>query len=79
MIAKVNKDEYERDGATMQRLQPSDWDFDEKTRLLYRYIISRLNKSMYDAPMDIEDQSGLEELMVVMDKADNIPDNAVFI
>ena len=36
LIVKVNKDEEERDG-TKHRLQPSDWDFDEKTRLMYRY------------------------------------------
>ena len=33
---KINKDEEERD-RTMHQLQLSDWDFDEKTRLLYRY------------------------------------------
>ena len=35
MIAKINKDEYDRDG-TSQKLQPADWDFEKKARLLGR-------------------------------------------
>ena len=54
LIVKVNKDEEER-GGTMHRLQPSNWDFDEKTRLLYRYVFPKLNNKLYDASMDIED------------------------
>ena len=55
LITSINKNEYERDGTTMQRLQPSGWDFDEKTRLLYWYQLPKLNKNIHDALMDIED------------------------
>ena len=78
-IVKANKDEKEERDGMMHRLQPSDWDFDEKTRLLYGYLIPKLNKKLYDASNDIEDQNGLEVLRVVMDKADMIPENAELI
>ena len=61
------------------RLQPVDWNVDEKTRLLYRYLIPNLNKRLYDASNDLEDQNGLEVLRVVMAKADMIPENAELI
>ena len=66
MIVKINQDEELREGV-LNRLQPSDWNFVEKTRLLYRYLIPKLNKRLYDALNDIEDQNGLEVLRVVMD------------
>ena len=50
-----------------------------KTRLLYRYLIPKLNKKLYDASNDIGDQNGLEGVRVIMDKAGKIPENAEFI
>ena len=78
LVVKINRDEEQRDGVA-NRLQPSDWNFDDKTRLLYRHLIPKLNKRLYDVSNDIEDQTGLEVLRVVMDKADKIPENAEFI
>ena len=58
LIEKINQDEELREGV-QNRLQPSDWNVGEKTRLLYRYLIPKLNKRLYDASNDIEDQNGL--------------------
>ena len=44
-IVEMNKDEELRDGV-QSRLQPLDWDFDEKMRLLYRYFIPKLSKNL---------------------------------
>ena len=56
----------------MPRLQPANGDFDEKSQLLHRYVIPKLNKKLLDATMDIDDQNGFEVLRLVMDKAVNI-------
>ena len=78
LIDKINQDEEARDGVR-NKLQPSDWNFDEKMRLLYRYFIPKLNKKLSDASNDIEDQNRLEVLRVVMDKAEKILENPEFV
>ena len=59
--------ELDRD-STAQKLQPRDWALDDKTLMLYRLLISKLNKKVYDASIDIDDQHGVEVLRVITDK-----------
>ena len=56
-----------------------DWEFVEKSRYLYTFLLSKLNTDLHGKTIGIEDRNGLELYRQVVQSVDQIPDNAKFL
>ncbi len=43
---------------------PSAWDFVEKSRWMYTYLLSKLNTELHSKTFGVEDKNGLEVYIV---------------
>ena len=63
---------------TPHAVNPANWDFHEKRRWLYHYLIMKLNIRLFNATIHIKDKNGFEVLRIMNDELDKIPGNARF-
>ena len=59
------------------RLQ--DWNFEEKSRFLYTFMLSKLNTELHGKTLGIEGRSGFELHRQTVRAVDEIPENSKFI
>ena len=60
------------------KVQHSQWDFDEKSRFLYNYLLGKLNRKLYSLIVSVENQNGFEVFRIINAEMDAIPENAKF-
>ena len=56
-----------------------DWEFEEKSRFLWNFLLGRLNAELYSKTLSIEGRNGFELYRQVVRAADEIPENAKFL
>ena len=54
------------------------WDFEEKSRWLYHYLITKLNTRLFTATAHVRGKNGFEVLRIVNKVMDRVPENATF-
>ena len=55
------------------------WQFEEKSRFLWNFLLGRLNAELYSKTLSIENRNGFELYRQVVRAVDEIPENAKFL
>ena len=56
-----------------------DWEFEEKSRFLWNFLLNKLNVELYSKTLGIEGRNGFELYRQVVRAVDEIPENAKFL
>ena len=56
----------------------TDWEYKDKSLLLYAYFINTLNVFLYDKTVGIADKNGFELYWQICQLVDAVPENAIF-
>ena len=56
-------------------MNPDSWDFDEKSRWMFTYLIAKLNTELHAKIVGIENKNGLEVYWQMCNIVDAVPEN----
>ena len=56
-------------------INPDSWDFDEKSRWMFTYLMSKLNSDLHTKTVSVENQNGLEVYRQICNIVDAVPEN----
>ena len=59
-------------------INPDSWDFDEKSRWMFTYLIAKLNTELHAKTSSVENKSGLEVYRQMCNIVDAVPKNHKF-
>ena len=62
----------------MLPVDSSAWNFEEKSRFLYVYLLTKINSDMHDKTSSITSKNGFELYRLIYNSVDSIPMNAEF-
>ena len=60
----------------VEKVDYSEWDFEEKSRFLYTYSPGKLNTELHGKTIGIDDRNGFELYRLINESVDALPANA---
>ena len=72
ILDKVNDEDPMKNN---MKLDEVNWEFDEKTRFMYTYLVGKLNHALHEKTTGIESRNGLELYRLINESVDAVPEN----